>query len=75
MHMATSELRGSSLKLTQIESVSADATVHHVDQLESEALDTFYAAAEGNRPITAAALGLDAGDVIVGTEYYRVDLL
>ncbi|QFU82622.1 hypothetical protein [Natronorubrum aibiense] len=75
MHMATSELRGSSLKLTRIESVSADATVRHVDQLESEALDTFYAAVEGNRPITAAEVGLDAGDVIVGTEYYRVDLV
>ncbi|SIR66787.1 hypothetical protein [Natronorubrum thiooxidans] len=75
MHMATSELRGSSLKLTRIESVSPDATVRHVDQLETETLDTFYAAVEGNRPITAAEMGLDAGDVIVGTEYYRVDLM
>ncbi|MFA9425584.1 hypothetical protein [Natronorubrum sp. A-ect3] len=73
--MATSELRGSSLKLTRIESVSADETVHHVDQLESEALDTFYEAVGGNRPITAAEIGLDAGDVIVGPEYYRVDLV
>ncbi|ELY45172.1 hypothetical protein [Natronorubrum sulfidifaciens] len=75
MHMATSELRGSSLKLTRIESVSADATVRHVDQLESETLDTFYTALEGNRPITTAEIGLNAGDIIVGPEYYRVDLM
>ncbi|SIR34219.1 hypothetical protein [Natronorubrum daqingense] len=75
--MASSELHHSdhchqSLRLERVESVTSDATVRHVDQLETETLETIYAALEGNRPIPATGTDLEVGEIIVFTEYLRV---
>ncbi|SEH12943.1 hypothetical protein SAMN04487967_1044 [Natronorubrum sediminis] len=75
--MASSELHHSdqfhqSLHLERVESVTSDATVRHVDQLETETLETIYAALEGNGSIPATDVDLEVGEIIVFTEYRRV---
>ena len=75
--MASSELHHSdhchrSLHLERVESVTSDATVRHVDQLETETLETIYAALNGNRSISATDTDLEVGEIIVFTEYLRV---
>lgn len=59
-----------------IESIPADTTVRDFDQLSPRESDCFLdlVAAEGH-PVHAPAVdGLEAGEVIVFTEYYRVEL-
>jgi hypothetical protein len=71
--MAASELRRRSLTLERIESVPASATVRHVDQLDSETFEAFYDAVTGDHCVSAGATDLEPGEVIVFTEYYRVE--
>lgn len=75
--MATSEqshtdLSGRPVTVRPVESVAPTATVRHVDQLETAALEEFLALLGGDRPMTAADTSLSVGDVIVFTDYYRV---
>jgi hypothetical protein len=69
---ATSEPQRRSVTLERVESVPTDATVRHVDQLDSETLAAFYEAVSTRRPVSASGTDLEAGEVIVFTEYYRV---
>jgi len=78
MNMATSELQRSdhahcSLHLERVETVAADETVRHVDQLETETLAAFYATLVGDRPIPVSETDLEPGEVVVFTDYYRVE--
>ncbi|WP_226039327.1 hypothetical protein [Natrinema sp. DC36] len=71
--MAASTLRSRSLTLERVESVERNATVRHVDQLDSETLAAFYGAVTGDRAVPVTATDLEPGEVIVFTEYYRVE--
>ncbi|MFB1063804.1 hypothetical protein [Natrinema sp. H-ect4] len=72
MDMAASTFRSRSLTLERVESVERDATVRHVDQLDSETLAAFYGAITGDRTVPITATDLEPGEVIVFTDYYRV---
>ncbi|WP_436345734.1 hypothetical protein [Natronorubrum sp. FCH18a] len=72
MNMESSDLLQRSLHLERVESVTADATVRHVDQLDTETLDSFYEALTDGRSIPEADVDLELGEVIVFTENYRV---
>ncbi|AHG00227.1 hypothetical protein HALLA_16885 [Halostagnicola larsenii XH-48] len=71
--MATSETVDRSPALRRVESVPADATVRHVDQLGESALTWFLEALEAGPTPTAGPIGLEDGDVIVFTACYRID--
>ncbi len=80
MNMATSELQRRSVRpesvavqLERVPSAPADATVRHVDQLDTETLDAVYRAVADDRPVPAAETDLEPGEVIVFTDYYRVE--
>lgn len=73
MNMAASELRRRSLALERVESVPADATVRHVDQLDSETFGAFYDAVTGDHCVSDPTPDLEPGEVIVFTDYYRVE--
>ncbi|MFD1563421.1 hypothetical protein ACFR99_07660 [Haloarchaeobius amylolyticus] len=80
MNMAASEpsrrsvqLDHGDLRLERVESVTPDATVRHVDQLDSDALEAVYEAISADRPVPAAGTGLEPGEVIVFTDYFRVE--
>ena len=78
MNMATSELHRNdcpdrSLHLERVETVAAAETVRHVDQLETETLDAFYATLTGTQSISVAETNLEPGEIIVFTDYYRVE--
>ena len=80
MNMAASEPRRQSVqldrvdvRLERVESVAPDATVRHVDQLGSDALEAVYAARCTDRSVPAAGTGLEPGEVIVFTDYFRVE--
>ncbi|MGQ3411213.1 hypothetical protein ACT4ML_02995 [Natrinema sp. LN54] len=73
MNMAASTLRRRSLRLERVDSVATDATVRHVDQLDSETLGAVYRAVSDGRPVTTAETDLEPGEVIVFTDYYRVE--
>ncbi len=74
--MATSETVDRSPTLRRVESVPADATVRHVDQLEESALTWFLETLESGVHASASveAHGFEDGDVIVFTAWYRIDL-
>jgi len=71
--MAASTLRSRSLTLERVESVDLNATVRHVDQLDSETLAAFYEAVTGDRAVPVTATDLEPGEIIVFTDYYRVE--
>ena len=78
MNMATSELQRSdhahrSLHLERVETVATGETVRHVDQLETETLDSFYRTLVDGRSIPVSDTGLELGEIIVFTDYYRVE--
>jgi len=80
MNMAASEPRRRSVqldrvdvRLERVESVAPDATVRHVDQLDSDTLDAVYEALSADRPVPAGRTGLEPGEVIVFTDYFRVE--
>ncbi|ELY41260.1 hypothetical protein [Natronorubrum tibetense] len=72
MNLASSEILRRSRHLERVESVTAEATVRHVDQLDTETLDAFYSALTADRPVSEADVDLESGEVIVFTDYYRV---
>ncbi|WP_265108741.1 hypothetical protein [Halosolutus halophilus] len=75
MNMATSELSGPgrTLQLRPVATADADATVRHVDQLDEETLAAVWNAIETDRSLPAAGTDLERGEVVVFTDYYRVD--
>ena len=80
MNMAASEPSPRSVRLDRVdvrlepvESVAPDATVRHIDQLDSDTLEAVYAAVSTDRSLSAAGTGLEPGDVIVFTDYFRVE--
>ncbi|SFS44251.1 hypothetical protein [Halostagnicola kamekurae] len=71
--MATSETVDRSPALRRVESLPADATVRHVDQLEPSTLTWFLEAIEAGPTTAPVATDLEDGDVIVFTACYRID--
>ncbi len=73
--MSTSDTVRRTLSLRRTDSVHAAARVRHVDELSESALERFYALLESGSPSTAVddAEFVD-GEVIVFTDYYRVEL-
>ena len=68
--MALSEVGRQGTRLTPVETVRPDGDVVHVDQLSAAELDALLAGTAGDGSLPA---GLDVGDVVVFTDYYRVD--
>ncbi len=73
MNMPASELRRRSLTLERVDSLGSNASVRHVDQLDSETVTAFYEAVSDDREVPAAETDLEAGEIIVFTDYYRVE--
>lgn len=71
--MTTSETVDRLPALRRVESVPADATVRHVDQLEEAALTWFLETLEAGPTPTAGPIGLEDGDVVVFTDCYRIN--
>jgi len=68
--MALSEVHQSGLSLRRVEAPGVEDTVRHVDELSDEELSAFLAGLHG----PAGAPGpLEAGEVIVFTDYFRVE--
>ena len=70
--MTPGELLRRPLTLECAESVSRDATVRHVDQLDAETLAAFYETVDGDGSTLDADVDLEPGEVVVFTDYYRV---
>ncbi|MFC6716802.1 hypothetical protein ACFQGT_16890 [Natrialbaceae archaeon GCM10025810] len=70
--MPTSEALLPSVTLRPIDSIPSDAPVRHVDQLDERALEQFLALRSGTS-IDPGEASLEAGEVIVFTDYYRVE--
>ena len=70
--MASGELLRRPFVLERTESVPTDATVRHVDQLDTETLESFYETLEGDGSTLDATVDLEVGEIIVFTDYYRV---
>ncbi|WP_174811935.1 hypothetical protein [Salinadaptatus halalkaliphilus] len=75
--MATSEQlrsdRRGRMTVRPVESVPPTATVRHVDQLEADALEAFLELVSGNRSRDVDETTLEPGEVVVFTEYYRLE--
>ncbi|WP_339102271.1 hypothetical protein [Haloterrigena salinisoli] len=70
--MGSTELLQRRVHLERADSVSSGTTVRHVDQLGTDTLEAFYECLEENHPVPESEVDLEAGEVIVFTEYYRV---
>lgn len=68
--MALSEVRRPAFSLRPVESVSVTDDVYHVDQLSEADFEALVAPSDDDG---VAFDGLDAGDIVVFTEYYRVE--
>ncbi|WP_226480506.1 hypothetical protein [Natrinema amylolyticum] len=80
MNMAASDFRRRSIRLDhvdvrleRVESVAANATIRHVDQLDTKTLAAVYRAVSEDRPVSTAETDLEPGEIIVFTDYYRVE--
>ncbi|WP_439027305.1 hypothetical protein [Haloarchaeobius sp. DT45] len=74
--MAVSDIVEGSLRLTAVESVPADATVRHVDQLSEDAFDQMIQLVDDDGPGTLQGLpaaDFADGEIIVFTDYLRVE--
>ncbi|MFC6953884.1 hypothetical protein [Halorubellus litoreus] len=72
--MAVSDTTSGALRLRRTESVPVDATVKHVDQLRDRTYRQIARATDGSVvEIDAASTRLSAGDVVVFTDYLRVE--
>ncbi|WP_267640601.1 hypothetical protein [Haloarchaeobius amylolyticus] len=74
--MAVSETAEGILRLTEVESVPADATVRHVDQLSEDAYDQVIQLVDDDGPNALQgppAPDLADGEIIVFTDYLRVE--
>ncbi|MCT9097691.1 hypothetical protein [Haloarchaeobius sp. HME9146] len=75
--MAVSDIAEGTLRLTEVESVPADASVRHVDQLSEDAFDQVIQLVDDDGPNTFQGLpaaDLADGEIIVFTDYLRVEL-
>lgn len=70
IHMALSEVQQSGLSLRRVEGSGAEGSVRHVDELTDEELSAFLAGING-ASVTPGPL--EAGEVIVFTDYFRVE--
>jgi len=68
--MALSERSQADPTVRRVESIRADDTVRHVDELSDDELAAFVRALDGTPGSTAS---LPDVDVVVHTEYFRVD--
>lgn len=72
--MAVSDTTSDGLRLRRTDSVPADADVKHVDQLDDRVYRTVRRAANGSaHELDASATRLSPGDVVVFTDYLRVE--
>lgn len=72
--MAVSDTTSDSLQLRRTDPVSADANVLHVDQLDERTYRAVRRAATGSaHELEASSTRLSAGDVVVSTDYLRVE--
>jgi len=69
-HMALSEVQHSGWSVRRVDSVGSEDTVRHVDELSEVELSAFLAGVNG---ASLGAVPLDDGDVIVFTDYFRVE--
>lgn len=73
--MSASETVHRTLSLTRTDTIPASARVRHVDELSEDALTRFYEALESeSRPPASEDVEFVDGEIIVFTEYYRVEL-
>ncbi|MDS0475191.1 hypothetical protein [Natrinema sp. 1APR25-10V2] len=71
--MSTSNTAMPRLRVREVETVGAADAVTHVDELSEETLQRFYEVVESG-PVTGLEdASLEPGEVIVFTEYYRVE--
>ncbi|MFD1588029.1 hypothetical protein ACFR9U_13665 [Halorientalis brevis] len=68
--MALSEVQHSGWSVRRVDSVGGDDTVRHVDELSEDELSAFLAGVNGG---SMGTVPLDDGDVIVFTDYFRVE--
>lgn len=68
--MALSESHQSTVTIRRADEVSTDDTVRHVDQLTHEELSTFLGGVDG---ASAGTGQLEAGEIIVFTDQFRID--
>ncbi|RQG99744.1 hypothetical protein [Natrarchaeobius oligotrophus] len=61
-----------STSLHRADSIENGDRIRHVDQLEGETLQLFLELLDGGRSTVPATCGLERGDVIVFTDYYRI---
>ena len=59
------------VRVTRTESVPADSRVRHFDELSDSAQDVVAGADDGT--VVCGAPDLSAGEVIVFTDYYRIE--
>lgn len=73
--MALSESTHRRLTVRPVDRVHAADSVRHIDQLSEPARQRFYECVDANSaPVTLEATDLEPGEVIVYTDYYRVDV-
>lgn len=70
VNMALSEVQRSGLSVRRVESVRSEDAVRHVDELSDEELSAFLAGVNGASVGTGP---FDDGEVIVFTDYFRVE--
>ena len=75
--LPSDELPGRPLTARRVEpaDVAATDSIRHVDQLEAATYQAFYELLEAGQSLSTSELDLEAGDVIVFTEYYRVETI
>ncbi|MFC6769476.1 hypothetical protein [Natrinema soli] len=71
--MSTCDTAVSRLRVREVETVGAVDAVTHVDELSDETFQRFYEAVESDSTAGLADASLEAGEVIVFTDYYRVE--
>ena len=73
--MSTIDTATRALTLSRTDSVHAASRVRHVDELDDATTEQFYGLLASDSPSTAVAeAAFRDGEVIVFTDYYRVDL-
>ena len=73
--MSTTDTACQTLTLSRIAAVHAASHVRHVDELSDDAVEQFYDLLGSDSPSASVSeAAFDDGEVIVFTDYYRVDL-